>query len=73
MPELGMPLLSFHPYDYGDPWTKLTYVWGRFRPPMKEAIPAGVVVDPTTHHRRSMADRSETPPGFARAFFEANP
>lgn len=30
---LGEPQLKFHPYQYGDPWTKRTWIWGHFAPP----------------------------------------
>ena len=72
---LGQPAMRFDPCDYGDPWTKRTCLWGRFTPPEPspaEATEAGRI------HRMSPspdrgAKRSVTPPGFARAFFEANP
>ena len=31
-------ILKFNPNDYGDPWTKKTYVWGRFNLPEKSPI-----------------------------------
>lgn len=67
---------TFDPCDYGDPWTKKTCLWtgGGFRMPQK------FPVEPTQGSRMHLlppsddrADlRSETPPGFARAVFEAN-
>lgn len=68
---LGRPALVFHPYDYGDPWTKRTAIWGHFRPPFKWILrePKGRWTD----MHKSPAIRAITPPGFARAFFEANP
>ena len=66
---------TFQPCDYGDPWTKRTCMWGN------HVQPPTAPVEPTegSKHWRlppspdRAALRSETPPGFARAFFEANP
>lgn len=72
--ELGKPDLIFNPCDYGDPWTKKTCLWGHFIEPEKNPV------EPTEGSKlwrlppskeRAML-RSITPPGFARAFFEAN-
>jgi hypothetical protein len=81
----GLPRLTFHPWEYGDPWTKHTSVWGYFNVPMKlfPKKPRGPWVAPhdgkevsREYFGYSKATRSErrsiTPPGFARAFFEAN-
>jgi site-specific DNA-cytosine methylase len=68
---IGEPVLRFHPCDYGDPYTKYTCIWGQF------AIPKRNRVKPTEgslmHRIRDPKLRSVTPPGFARAFFDANP
>lgn len=32
---LGQPTLTFQPWEYGDPWTKHTDIWGRFTVPKK--------------------------------------
>ena len=32
---LGTPVMTFQPWEYGDPWTKATDLWGRFSPPIK--------------------------------------
>ena len=75
-PELGDPALTFDPWEFGDPWTKKTLVWGKF------ALPERRVVRPLpgqwVHRVGGKSDstkeaRSETPPGFAREFFRANP
>lgn len=72
---IGPPAYTFHPCDFGDPWTKKTLLWGRFNPPVKRPV------EPTEGSKlwrlppspdRAML-RSITPAGFARAFFEANP
>ena len=68
---LGKPAMYFQPYDYGDPWTKKTALWGRFRPPFKSVLIEPVGSWAGSMHR-SPAIRAATPPGFARAFFEAN-
>ena len=98
---LGEHQLSFQPWQYGDPWTKRTYVWGRFWPLRKHPVsPIWSMGDsgisrkryalsgklprkfvPSSHLRERgvvipvgrSAKRAITPPGFARAFFEANP
>lgn len=98
---LGKSTLIFQPWEYGDPWTKRTEIWGVFKPPPKQyfrwedvpnklplytrpgrgkpnfaylhksalsLIPQLAFADPKTD-----ADfRAITPPGFAKAFFEAN-
>lgn len=98
---LGKSTLIFQPWEYGDPWTKRTEIWGTFNPPPKQyfrwedvpnklplytrpgrgkpnfaylhksaltLIPQLAFADPKTD-----ADfRAITPPGFAKAFFEAN-
>lgn len=74
---LGPPTLRFDPCDYGDPYTKATQLWGRFAKP----VPLALSVLPEARSRihwmapgpDRTAKRSVTPPGFARAFFEANP
>ena len=70
------PDYSFHPYEYGDPWTKKTCLWTGGGFVMPETAP----VDPWQTgkiHRCPPGPeraniRSETPPGFAKSVFEAN-
>lgn len=67
---LGTARDVWEPYEFGDAWTKRTALWGAF------ALPArGPFVVPTASamDRPTAAERAITPPGFARAFFEANP
>ena len=83
---LGIPVFAFNPCDFGDPYTKKTYLWGYFNIPKK-----GNVVEPEFVYfksgkrmskmmyeaslkskRKSKILKSITPPGFAKAFFEAN-
>ena len=72
---LGAPVMYFDPCDHGDPYTKKTALWGRFNPP--ERNPVATEGKNPIHHAspgpERAAIRSVTPPGFARAFFEANP
>jgi hypothetical protein len=72
---LGKPAMYFHPHEYGDPYTKKTALWGKFAWP--EPNPIEPIDDKRVHHAPDSHGRgytrAETPPGFARAFFEANP
>lgn len=80
---LGKPKLKFNPCDYGDPWTKRTWVWGYFNIPklnhvepvkgswIRKHAQEGPQKQPGI--AKTTVERSITPPGFARAFFEANP
>jgi hypothetical protein len=73
---LGEPALYFDPCDYGDAWTKRTCIWGRFAKPRKRPVPAKEFWGWRMlggKSERTKRLRSMTPPGFARAFFEANP
>lgn len=74
---LGKPRMYFHPCDYGDPWTKKTAVWGDFNiPPKRPVKPLPQEKNPIWRMAPSPIRpmlRSITPPGFAKAFFEANP
>jgi hypothetical protein len=70
---LGNAVYSFDPCDFGDPYTKKTFLWGRFNPPVK-----GNYIFPTEGSKmhkvvRNVTKRSMTPQGFAKAFYEANP
>jgi hypothetical protein len=72
---LGEPALIFDPCDYGDPYTKKTCLWGDFTEPAKAPV------EPTEGSKMHLLPpsperwrlRSQTPAGFARAFFESNP
>lgn len=74
---LGDPKLIFQPCDYGDPYTKRTLLWGEFNLPRRHQVA------PTEGSRmhlkyggksdKTKTLRSQTPAGFAKAFFEANP
>lgn len=71
---LGKATASFDPADYGDPYTKRTCLWGKFTMPQKNPVPATLgskmhFVGPGPNRKNI---RSETPQGFAEAFFLAN-
>ncbi len=83
---LGPAKWKFDPCDFGDHWTKRTWLWGHFTPPLPlfcEQARKSVSVtltgrtgsrDRTTKFSSSWKnERAATPPGFAQAFFEANP
>ncbi|GAG73611.1 unnamed protein product [marine sediment metagenome] len=76
---LGRPAMYFHPSEYGDPYTKKTALWGRFNFPDKTPIEpirackqGSWIQSLGGSSDRTKTLRSLTPPGFARAFFEAN-
>lgn len=80
---LGTPRDVFEPCDFGDPWTKRTAIWGNFeipeRGPFVKPLGGGPLCSICDPKRKRLtwcgnaAHRAITPPGFARAFFEANP
>jgi hypothetical protein len=79
---LGRPKLSFHPWEYGDAYTKHTYLWGDFTAPTRCPVDPEKYPDHLPPGRRDRTSRmssswrnqrAETPPGFAKAFFDANP
>lgn len=67
---LGTPRDVWEPYEFGDAWTKRTAIWGNFVIPDR-----GPFVEPlgSAMERSTAALRAVTPPGFAEAFFRANP
>lgn len=79
VPEIGEPWY-FQPCDYGDPYTKKTGIYGKFTKPLPELIGGDWSVEPTLGSKMHMMPdskgraerRSQTPPGFARAFFICN-
>lgn len=72
---LGPPVMTFQPCEYGDPYTKLTCLWGSFNAPARKPVEAteGSKMHFVPPGPRRAEIRSQTPAGFARAFFEANP
>ena len=81
---LGVPRMTFQPWEYGDPWTKATDIWGDFNIPPKlytkwEDVPnlhksAWKDIPQYSYHKpeTDAEFRAMTPPGFAWAFYEAN-
>jgi hypothetical protein len=76
MNGLPKPTLIFDPNQYGNPYTKKTLLWGDFNPDLPTAN-----VEPTEGSKihklfgndpEQKLQRSETPDGFAYAFFVAN-
>lgn len=74
---IGQPSFRFDPCDFGDPYTKKTCLWGEFNKPKKQRVEPveGSKLWRTLGGKsaRTKELRSITPPGFAKAFFEANP
>ncbi len=82
---LGQPAFTFDPCAFGDPYTKKTDLWGWFNIPKKN--PVNLTKDQVEKNKSNgrrlpsiseitnstqAGKRAITPPGFARAFFEAN-
>jgi hypothetical protein len=77
---LGPPAFAFDPCDFGDAYKKKTLLWGKFNEPKKNPVePVRVcsqgswIMQLGGKSERTKELRSMTPPGFAKAFFEANP
>lgn len=84
---MGEPQFKFKACDYGEPFVKLTYLWGKFNPPMPymESIVSEIVPfdkadkyfktlekDYQAAHSKRAAKRSITPGIFAEMFYQAN-
>lgn len=81
---LGNVTAIFEPWQYGDNYQKKTCLWGDFNIPKKtkKLKPRGIVkfsmlksknIFPEYYGKLTRQERRAiTPPGFARAFFEAN-
>ena len=76
VPELvKYRLLTFHPCEFGDPYTKKTVLYGWFNPMLqrnyvKPTEGSKMHKIPPGPNRANL--RSQTPAGFAQAFYEAN-
>jgi len=84
---LGEPDYSFHPYYFGDAYTKRTYLWGVFRKPIENRVEP-LIRNPVKYGgscstkaqtpiswiggKNRKEKRAITPAGFANAFYEAN-
>jgi hypothetical protein len=69
----------FQPYEFGDPWTKRTGLWGVFNRPEKAPVePIRFTKQGSWTQKlggkseRTKELRSITPPAFALAFYNAN-
>ena len=71
---LGRPQYRFNPCDFGDTYTKKTYLWGKFnRPRMSPALPTdGSKIHKMPDSKGRQERRSIISPYFANGFFEAN-
>ncbi len=67
---LGEPIFTFDPCEFGDLYIKRTALWGYFNLPKKKG--RGLVLPNYVQNGMPKKARAITPPGFARAFFEAN-
>jgi hypothetical protein len=77
VPELGNPVMYFQPNEFGELYTKKTALYGEFNTNMKRDLV--LPLEGSKMHskyggksEKTKAARSETPMGFAYAFFEAN-
>jgi len=75
VPELGEPWF-FQPCDFGDPYTKKTGLYGKFNIPGKTPVLPLFGSETWSKYggksEKTKAARSNTPAGFANAFFLAN-
>lgn len=79
---LGNPIFTYHPYEFGETYTKATALWGKFNIPEKPwwitPPPKGNSIKerfPKMKYRNKeelMHVRSMCAPGFAKSFFEVN-
>ena len=80
---LGVPKLTFDPWEFGDPYQKKTDLWGSFTPPVpthskpetmiKFSLLKSKDIRPEMYGILTRTERrAMTPQGFARAFFNAN-
>jgi hypothetical protein len=71
----------FEPYWFGDPWSKKTGLWGCFNKPKVENKVMPIRFSKQGSWLQLLGGKSEqtkelrsiTPPGFAKAFYKANP
>lgn len=70
---LSAPRLTFKQWEYGDPAHKPTCIWGEFNAPMFRPSKRRKPSTYKTSTENANPRDAITPPGFARAFFEANP
>lgn len=84
---MGEPKYKFHPYYFGDPYTKKTYLWGNFNIPVEKRVKP-TIINPvkfggskSTKNQTPISwisgknrkeKRAITPEYFAKAFYKAN-
>jgi hypothetical protein len=69
---LGPARLEFYQWEFGDSGHKPTCLWGDFKLPVKHPVPRLKPSTFGTQFPNATKKDQITPPGFARAFFEAN-
>jgi len=57
---LGKPPLEFSPHQFGDPYKKITHIWGNFQTPAMNQVS----YDPIKFDARLLEDLPELPDGF---------
>ena len=69
---LGKPALIFHPFEFGDPYTKKTAIWGEFNELKRNIVTPRKFEHPTTKGARDFvscveyyADLKDIPEGYA--------
>jgi len=75
VPELGEIKYKFQPYHHGDPWQKMTWLWGEFNIPERHEVEntqGRIIWKVGGASEKTKEFRSMTPMGFAQDFFEAN-
>lgn len=70
---LGEPRFTFKQYEFGEPRTKPTGIWGKFKLPKKGILAQRIRSTWKSSQENALPKDGITPEGFARAFFEANP
>lgn len=73
VPEIGRPKMVFQPWEFGDPYTKRTCLYGQFNTNLPKT-PVFPLLGSMTHQLWSTEKdkRSITPKGFSQSFFIAN-
>lgn len=61
---LGKPPFKFHPYDFGDPHSKQTFIWGNFNLPKKSPITLNE--EQVRRSRNNTRKLPEIPEGYVR-------
>ena len=57
---IGQWKYTFQPYEFGDPWTKRTCIWGKHNKPIKNPVrPVGLWTGGTPSGKLGIVDRPE--------------